>query len=246
MEFLAGETLAELIREGARLSLSRRLKLIEELCDGLAYAHRAGLVHRDVKPANLMVDADGILKILDFGIVRVTDSGMTQAGCARRHGELHVARAGGRRRRRSSQRHLRGRPRGLRADLSGRQAFPGTMKDGLLNKIINVAAEPLAAVVPGLDAEVAAIVEQALQKEPADRYQDLARMRNDLSRARVRIEQRRGAGGDRARRPMRARPPSSAQHVRWRRLDNAETVDRRRWRYGRPSARWPTGTSARR
>jgi serine/threonine protein kinase len=61
MEFLAGETLGELIRHGAGLSLSRRLKLLEELCDGLAYAHRAGLVHRDVKPANLMVDAEGVL-----------------------------------------------------------------------------------------------------------------------------------------------------------------------------------------
>src|SRR6185503_775074 len=73
MEFLAGET-------GAGLTLSRRLKLLEELCDGLAYAHRAGLVHRDIKPANLMVDAEGVLKILDFGIVRVSDSGVTQAG----------------------------------------------------------------------------------------------------------------------------------------------------------------------
>ena len=80
MEFLAGETLAELVRQGAGLTLSRRLKLLEELCDGLAYAHRAGLVHRDIKPANLMVDAEGVLKILDFGIVRVSDSGVTQAG----------------------------------------------------------------------------------------------------------------------------------------------------------------------
>jgi serine/threonine-protein kinase len=80
MEFLAGETLAELIRQEARLSLSRRLELLEELCDGLAYAHRAGLVHRDIKPANLMVDADGVLKILDFGIVRVDESGITQSG----------------------------------------------------------------------------------------------------------------------------------------------------------------------
>src|SRR5687768_13656891 len=51
MEFLAGETLQELIRHGARLSLARRLELIEELCDGLSYAHRAGIIHRDIKPA---------------------------------------------------------------------------------------------------------------------------------------------------------------------------------------------------
>ena len=187
MEFLAGETLAELIRDGARLSLSRRLKLLEELCDGLGYAHRAGLVHRDIKPANLMVDADGVLKILDFGIVRVSDSGMTQAGVL--VGTVNYM----------SPEQVVGSTVDHRSDIfavglvayeliSSRQAFPGTMKEGLLNKILNGAAEPLSNVVPGIDAEVVSIVEQALKKDPADRYQDLVRMRNDFSRARVRIE----------------------------------------------------------
>ena len=130
MEFLAGETLAELIRDGARLSLSRRLKLLEELCDGLGYAHRAGLVHRDIKPANLMVDADGVLKILDFGIVRVSDSGMTQAGVL--VGTVNYM----------SPEQVVGSTVDHRSDIfavglvayeliSGRQAFPGTMKDRL-------------------------------------------------------------------------------------------------------------------
>ena len=187
MEFLAGETLAELIRDGARLSLSRRLKLLEELSDGLGYAHRAGLVHRDIKPANLMVDADGVLKILDFGIVRVSDSGMTQAGVL--VGTVNYM----------SPEQVVGSTVDHRSDIfavglvayeliSSRQAFPGTMKEGLLNKILNGAADPLSSVVPGIDAEVVSIVEQALKKDPADRYQDLVRMRNDLSRARVRIE----------------------------------------------------------
>jgi serine/threonine-protein kinase len=187
MEFLAGETLAELIREGARLSLSRRLKLLEELCDGLGYAHRSGLVHRDIKPANLMVDADGVLKILDFGIVRVGDSGMTQAGVL--VGTVNYM----------SPEQVVGSTVDHRSDIfavglvsyeliSGKQAFSGTMKDGLLNKILNGNPEPLAEVVPGIDAEVVSIVEQALRKDPADRYQDLVRMRNDLSRARMRLE----------------------------------------------------------
>jgi serine/threonine-protein kinase len=187
MEFLAGETVAELVRNGARLSLSRRLRLLEELCDGLSYAHRAGLVHRDVKPANLMVDADGVLKILDFGIVRVGDSGMTQAGAL--VGTVNYM----------SPEQVVGGTVDHRSDIfavglvayeliSGRQAFPGTMKEGLLNRILNVTTEPIAEVVPGIDPEVAAIVEQAMQKDPADRYQDLVRMRNDLGRVRLRIE----------------------------------------------------------
>jgi hypothetical protein len=187
MEFLAGETLAELIRDGARLSLSRRLKLLEELCDGLAYAHRAGLVHRDVKPANLMVDADGVLKILDFGIVRVTDSGMTQAGVL--VGTVNYM----------SPEQVVGETVDHRSDifavglvayelLTGKQAFAGTIKDGLLNRILTVAIEPLPAVVPTMDPEVVSIVDLALKKDPAERYQDLARLRNDLARARQRIE----------------------------------------------------------
>jgi serine/threonine-protein kinase len=187
MEFLAGETVAELIRNGARLSLSRRLRLLEELCDGLSYAHRAGLVHRDIKPANLMVDADGVLKILDFGIVRVGDSGMTQAGAL--VGTVNYM----------SPEQVVGGTVDHRSDIfavglvayeliSGRQAFPGTMKEGLLNRILNVTTDPITEVVPGIDPEVAAIVEQAMRKDPADRYQDLVRMRNDLGRVRLRIE----------------------------------------------------------
>ena len=187
MEFLAGETLGELVRHGAGLSLSRRVKLLEELCDGLAYAHRAGLVHRDIKPANLMVDAEGVLKILDFGIVRVGDSGMTQAGVL--VGTINYM----------SPEQVLGTGVDHRSDifavglvayelLSGKQAFVGTMKDGLLRRIPNAEIEPLSSVAPGVDAEVVKIVERALQKEAADRYQELPRMRNDLARARQRIE----------------------------------------------------------
>jgi TonB family protein len=187
MEFLAGETLGELIRQGARLSLSRRLKLLEELCDGLAYAHRAGLVHRDIKPANLMVDAEGVLKILDFGIVRVTDSGITQSGVL--VGTINYM----------SPEQVLGTGVDHRSDifavglvayelLAGRQAFQGTMKDGLLKRIPEADIEPLSKVRPGLDPEVVTIVEHALKKEPADRFQELARMRNDLTRVRKRVE----------------------------------------------------------
>ena len=81
MEYIQGHTLAEIIRGSSPLSTVRKLRLIEELCDGLAFAHKTGVVHRDVKPANIMVDANGSLKILDFGIARIAESaGMTQAG----------------------------------------------------------------------------------------------------------------------------------------------------------------------
>jgi serine/threonine-protein kinase len=187
MEFLAGETIDELIRHGARLSLARRLKLLEELCDGLSYAHRAGIVHRDIKPANLIVDSEGILKILDFGIVRLEEGGSTAAGML--VGTVNYM----------SPEQVQGGEIDHRSDifavglvayelLTSRQAFPGTIKSGLLNRILNVQYEPLRTVLPQLDPDVASIVETALKADPAERYQDLARMRNDLMRARQRIE----------------------------------------------------------
>src|SRR5262245_31429763 len=80
MEYVRGETLAELIRRRATLSISQKLKLMAELCAGLAQAHEVGIIHRDVKPANLMVDQQGRLKILDFGIARVAEGHRTRVG----------------------------------------------------------------------------------------------------------------------------------------------------------------------
>jgi TonB family protein len=72
--------------------------------------------------------------------------------------------------------------------LSSRQGFPGTLRDGLLNRIITAAIEPLGNTMPTLDPEVAAIVDRALEPSPEQRYPDLSRMRNDLIKVRKRIE----------------------------------------------------------
>src|SRR6185436_4470885 len=74
MEYVPGETLRSVIKRRAELPLPRRLELIEGACAGLAHAHRAGVVHLDVKPDNLMLDDSGIVKVLDFGIARVVRS----------------------------------------------------------------------------------------------------------------------------------------------------------------------------
>jgi len=80
IEYVRGETLAEKIRRRAPMSVAHKLKLMAELCAGLAHAHAAGIIHRDVKPGNLMVDQDNRLKLLDFGIARVGDSNLTRFG----------------------------------------------------------------------------------------------------------------------------------------------------------------------
>ena len=70
MEFIPGKDLKQLIRERGRFSVEKGIPLIIQACAGLGYAHRAGLVHCDVKPHNMLVSPDGRLKVTDFGIAR--------------------------------------------------------------------------------------------------------------------------------------------------------------------------------
>jgi serine/threonine-protein kinase len=82
MELLRGRSLEELMRAGEPVPISRRLQVIARVCDGLDYAHRAGVVHRDIKPPNVFLASDGTVKILDFGIAKVGASGATRTGVA--------------------------------------------------------------------------------------------------------------------------------------------------------------------
>jgi eukaryotic-like serine/threonine-protein kinase len=189
MEYIRGETLAEIIRNKKALSVTRKLALIEELCSGLHFAHRAGIVHRDVKPSNAIVDDQGSLKVLDFGIARIAESsGMTQAGML--VGTLNYI----------SPEQMVGQPADSRSDifsvgvvayelLAYRQAFPGGLESGVLNKILQAKPDPpLEIACPDLDLEIVKIVEHALEKQPADRYQSLDVMERELRRVRRRLE----------------------------------------------------------
>ncbi len=182
MEYCQGENLEKLLHGPSELGIERKLALLEQLCDGLLFAHRAGIVHRDIKPANLMVNAEGQLKILDFGIARFSQSdGLTQAGSL--IGTLNYM----------SPEQLQGQPVDHRSDifsvglvayelLSGRQAFPGPFSPGLLHRVLHEEPPALAPSLPGPQVELAEIVARAMAKVPRDRYQDLADMRRDLLR----------------------------------------------------------------
>jgi serine/threonine protein kinase len=75
MEFVSGRELAELFRSGHRFTLPQALQIMAELLDALAYAHAQGVVHRDVKPANVLVDQAGHVKLADFGVARISSGG---------------------------------------------------------------------------------------------------------------------------------------------------------------------------
>ncbi len=186
MEYIQGQTLGDLVRSGP-LTLARKLQLMGELCDGLGFAHKVGIVHRDVKPANIMVERDGVLKILDFGIARIAESGMTQAGML--IGTLNYM----------SPEQVAGQVVDGRSDifavgavlyelLAQRQAFPGGLQNGILNRLLHEPPPPLSELCSGLDPEIIQIVSRALTKKPESRYQDLASMRKDLDTVRRRID----------------------------------------------------------
>jgi len=80
MEFIEGRTLSDALRAGFTMSVRQAVSLIERVADAIDYAHKNGIVHRDVKPANVMLLEDGGVKVMDFGVARLDDSTLTAAG----------------------------------------------------------------------------------------------------------------------------------------------------------------------
>jgi serine/threonine protein kinase len=186
MEYVAGETLAQLVGRRAVRRVWEKLGILEELCAGLHYAHCAAVVHRDVKPANVMVDKSGLVKILDFGIARGGGGGMTGAGDF--VGTLNYM----------SPEQLAGGHVDHRTDvysvgavayelITSQMAFPGTIQTGVLFKILNSGPVPIEALLPEIDPDIPAIVGRAIAKEPDARYPDLETLRQDLAVVRARL-----------------------------------------------------------
>jgi protein kinase-like protein/List-Bact-rpt repeat protein len=192
MEYVRGETLAEMIKRRAPLSISQKLKLMSELCAGLAQAHNANIIHRDIKPANLMVDQQGRLKILDFGIARVTEDNRTRFGPLTAV-NMMIGTPGY-----MSPEQLEAGEVDHRSDifavgavcyelLSNTEAFAGSDTLQVERRVLTGKPTPLASLVPGLDPEVDEIVQRALKKEPNKRYQDATTFEKALDRVRARM-----------------------------------------------------------
>ena len=142
MEYVRGETFADLVCLRPPLAIARKVQLMEEVCAGLAHAHEAGIVHRDIKPANLIVGPEGTVKILDFGIAKLTDAGITLPGAIM--GTLNYM----------SPEQVKGTPVDARADifavgavlyelLSHQQAFPSQVPTEVLNLILHGEPTPI-------------------------------------------------------------------------------------------------------
>ena len=170
MEYLAGQTLAEYIRQRGALPPDEALSILHPLADALDYAHRHQLVHRDIKPSNIMV-GDGLrVTITDFGIARAAqETRLTSTGAIMGTPEY------------MSPEQAWGEEVGHQTDLyslavvayemlSGRVPFSGTTPHAVLYKQIHEAPPPIRDLRPDLPAGVETVLSQALNKEPGQRH----------------------------------------------------------------------------
>jgi serine/threonine protein kinase/dipeptidyl aminopeptidase/acylaminoacyl peptidase len=189
MERVDGTTLREILL-GGPLALKRLLPIATQIAEGLAQAHEAGIVHRDLKPENVMVKKDGLVKILDFGLAKVSSTGSGSGETSQlptmtgTEPGVVVGTVGY-----MSPEQARGEPVDFRSDQfafgsilyemsTGKRAFWKKTAIDTLSAILNEEPEPIAASNPQVPAPLRWIVERCVSKNPDDRFgttRDLAR-----------------------------------------------------------------------
>jgi serine/threonine protein kinase len=181
MEHVEGETLRRRLARGP-FPVAEALDFGAQLTDGLAKAHRAGIIHRDLKPENLMITAEGVLKILDFGLAKVVTAPLADMDAKEtlsRHGTQLGMLLGTLEY--MSPEQASGRPVDQRTDqfstglilwemFTGRPLFRRDTPAQVLAAVIEREAEPLARLRPDVPPAVDALVARCLQKDPAARF----------------------------------------------------------------------------
>jgi beta-lactam-binding protein with PASTA domain/tRNA A-37 threonylcarbamoyl transferase component Bud32 len=185
MEYVDGRTVRDLLQEGHRLLPERSLEIIDGVLRALEYSHQAGIVHRDIKPGNVMVTRNGDIKVMDFGIARaMSDAQATMTQTAQVIGTAQYL----------SPEQARGDRVDARSDLysagcllyellTGRPPFTGDSPVAIAYQHVRENPVPPSRVDPDVPPWADAIVLKAMAKSPADRYQSAAEMRADLQRA---------------------------------------------------------------
>ncbi len=182
MELLNGIDL-KLALSQRKMSLEDKLDVTEQICEGLAFAHAHDVVHRDLKPANIHLLPGGKVKIMDFGLARMSGSDMTSTGTVM--GTPHYM----------SPEQVRGARADSRSDvfslgcvlyelLTGRKPFDAESMHAVLFKVLQEEPPPVLELAPGLAPVLAQVADKALAKDPAERFQSAGDMLGALRRAR--------------------------------------------------------------
>ena len=185
MEYVDGRTVRDLLQEGHRLLLERSLEIIDGVLRALDYSHQAGIVHRDIKPGNVMVTRNGDVKVMDFGIARaMSDAQATMTQTAQVVGTaFYLSPEQARGERVDSRSDLYSTGCTLYELLVGRRPFTGDSPVAIAYQHVRENPVPPSRVDPDVPPWADAIVLKAMAKAPGDRYQTAADMRADLQRA---------------------------------------------------------------
>ncbi|WP_036507189.1 Stk1 family PASTA domain-containing Ser/Thr kinase [Nocardioides sp. URHA0020] len=184
MEFVAGQTLRDILRQGRKILPERALEITSGVLSALDYSHRAGIIHRDIKPGNVMLTPSGDVKVMDFGIARaISDASSTMTQTAAVVGTAQYL----------SPEQARGETVDSRSDvysagcllyelLTGRPPFVGDSPVAVAYQHVREPAVPPSDHDTELPPEIDAIVLKALAKRLDERYQSAAAMRSDIER----------------------------------------------------------------
>ena len=184
MEYVAGRTLRDILREGRKILPERALEITSGVLSALDYSHRAGIIHRDIKPGNVMLTPAGDVKVMDFGIARaVSDAQSTMTATAAVVGTAQYL----------SPEQARGETVDSRSDvystgcllfelLTGRPPFVGDSPVSVAYQHVREQAPRPSSLDADLPPEIDAIVMKALAKRVEDRYQSAAAMKEDIDR----------------------------------------------------------------
>jgi serine/threonine-protein kinase len=188
MEFVRGYTLAELIDEAPSRRMPSRaiVGIARQICRGLQAAHEQGIIHRDIKPQNVLIDAKGEVKLMDFGIARMAEApeAMTQVGLI--VGTPHYM----------SPEQVQGKQLDARSDvysmgvmiyelLVGKRPFESSSLTGVLTAHITEKAKPAIDLRPEIGRDINNIVMRCLEKDPVARYADAGALLADLDRVQM-------------------------------------------------------------
>ncbi|MBI2896181.1 MAG: serine/threonine protein kinase [Deltaproteobacteria bacterium] len=179
-ELIHGPTLKRFFEAHPRMPVEVAAMIVVEVCRALEHAHSQGIIHRDVKPENVMIGDDGVVKLTDFGIAQILDStSMTVTGQIL-GSPAHM-----------SPEHLEGRTLDFRADVfsvgtvlymlaTGRLPFEGKNPHQVLKKVVEGDFPDPLRVRPRIGEALARIIRRCLEKNPTDRYQSVEHLRADL------------------------------------------------------------------
>ncbi|MBM7581901.1 serine/threonine-protein kinase [Caldicoprobacter guelmensis] len=183
MEYIKGKTLKEYIREKGKLDWEEAVRIAIQICSALKHAHKNGIIHRDIKPQNILVSEDGTVKVTDFGIARaVTSATVTMAG-TNVMGSVHYF----------SPEQARGGHVDAKSDLyslgivlyemvTGTVPFEGDTAVSVALKHIQEKVKPPGELNPDIPKSLQDVIEKAIEKDPNKRYQSAGEMIKDLQR----------------------------------------------------------------